>query len=174
MTSKSTDAVQKNPQKETVGHALSSVLSHLAKKCEKAIGPDRQLDGEIWAAIQGVELLIWERQLSSGECLSYRGALKYPKLSGVARYTSSFDAARTLIPDDHDYILEHVNGGLTIGARVGHNNPDRTSWGDTDELALCAAALRARASLSTDLPVCGVSALSESSLNPSPSSKGGA
>jgi hypothetical protein len=62
-------------------------------------------------------------------------------------YTSSLDAAVSLIPDGHDWILEHVNGGLTIGCRIGHNDPDRMSWGDTTPLAICAAALRARAVL---------------------------
>lgn len=59
------------------------------------------------------------------------------------RYTSSLDAAASLIPEGHDWILERVNDGITIGARVGHNDPDRTSWGETPALALCAAALRA-------------------------------
>lgn len=62
-------------------------------------------------------------------------------------FTTSFDAAVRLVPEHHDYILEHVNGGLTICARVGHNDPNRNSWGDTDAQALTAAALRAHAGL---------------------------
>jgi hypothetical protein len=70
--------------------------------------------------------------------------LAYPDMPGVASYSSSLDAAASLIPDGYDWILERVNDGLTIGARVGHNDPDRTSWGETPALALCAAALRSR------------------------------
>lgn len=59
-------------------------------------------------------------------------------------YTASLDAAVSLVPVGHDWILENVNGGQTICARVGHNDKDRNSWGDTPALALTAAALRAR------------------------------
>jgi hypothetical protein len=120
-------------------------LERVAKLCEQAPGPSRDLDGTIWATLQGVTLLIWERPASSGEVLSYRGTLAYPDMPGVAGYTSSLDAAVSLIPDGYDWILERVNDGLTIGARVGHNDPDRTSWGETPALALTAAALRSRA-----------------------------
>lgn len=74
-------------------------------------------------------------------------ALQRGRKSSIPKYTRSMDAAMSLIPKDHDYVLEHVNGGLTIGARVGHNIPEQTSWGDTAALAMCAAALRAQADL---------------------------
>lgn len=69
------------------------------------------------------------------------------KADGHYAYGLNFASARGLIPDGYDYVLEHVNGGLTIGARVGHNDPARTFFGATDELALLGAALEAQLEL---------------------------
>src|SRR5574337_136324 len=122
-----------------------NAIIEVAQRCEKASGPDRQLDVYIVFALYpdigayqphcaGEEPIFWDAPYRKQPC---------PK------FTASFDDAITLIPAAHDWILEHVNGGMTIGARVGHNDPDKTSWGDTAVLALCAAALRARASTLT-------------------------
>lgn len=103
-------------------------LEVLARSCETAEGPSADLDERIAVAI----------------------AIPHPKhgrpigMIYSPKYTASLDAAASLIPDGYDWILERVNDGLTIGARVGHNNLDRTSWGETPALALCAAALRSR------------------------------
>lgn len=64
------------------------------------------------------------------------------------RYFASWEAAVSLVnagvpkgTEGPDYILEHVNGGITIGARVGTSDADLTSWGETDAEALALAAL---------------------------------
>jgi hypothetical protein len=141
-------------------------LIELAERCEQAKGQSFTLDALITIAIDP------ERQTIVGQkpgrfpqdpiygpitefipMAEANGSDAAQYLRAPA-YTASVDAALTLVPvfqtEDGprpaDYILEHVNSGLTIGARVGHNDPDRTSWGATDALAICAAALRARAS----------------------------
>lgn len=67
-------------------------------------------------------------------------------------WTTSLSQALSLIPtyetDDGpqqmDFILEHVNGGLTISAIVGSKNDEDRQFGSTDALAICIAALYAR------------------------------
>lgn len=107
-------------------------LEGLAKRCEDASGPDEQLDQMIHDATH--------RQPSRF----------HTEFVEVPRYTGSMDMAMKLIPLDHDYILEHTNGGLTISARVGDKN--RMSWGSTMPLAICAACLRALDALTVKLP----------------------
>lgn len=114
---------------------------------KKATGPDRELDCLIFEARH--QLLTPARRGTyygepTGEYFDLDGN---PLPERAPHYTGSLDAAASLIPKDHDWIIEHVNGGLTIGARVGHNDPDRTSWGETAVLALCHAALSAEARL---------------------------
>jgi hypothetical protein len=111
-----------------------SDLLDLAKRCERAEGPSFDLDKAILAALG----FTWRG-------MNYWSSDKMWK--GPSNFTSSLDAAAYLIPDGFDWILERVNDGLTIGARVGHNDPDRTSWGDTPALALTAAALRSIAAV---------------------------
>lgn len=78
--------------------------------------PSRELDDRIWAWVN-----------NSGLCNGWQYDLK-----DAPAYTSSLDAAVTLLPvvgkpgdldERADYIIEHVNGGVTIGARVGTEDP---------------------------------------------------
>lgn len=117
-------------------------LEALAKRCSDPKESVRAIDADIHVALG---LAVY-----TGNDLHMPGKVAIKESDfwqDAPRYTSSLDVAVTLIPDGHDWILKHINGGLTIGARVGHNDPDRTSWGDTAAGALCAAALRARAAL---------------------------
>jgi len=64
------------------------------------------------------------------------------------RYTSSIDAALTLLPPDPtnentgkaDWRVENTNGGVTPNAQVGKY----VAHAETPELSLCLAALRMR------------------------------
>jgi hypothetical protein len=123
-------------------------LETLAKRVSDSTGPDRALDVVIWLVVTpGSTRRQWsyEHKATGQRCDVDETRDGSHRLITVPSYTASLDAAASLIPADHDWVLEHVNGGLTIGARVGHNDPDKTSWGDTAAAALCAAALRARA-----------------------------
>jgi hypothetical protein len=122
-------------------------LMKLSFICEKLDAPDREVDTTIWLAVTSgaTRRQTGYTHTASGKwCDIDETRDASGRLIIVPRYTSSLDAAASLIPSDFDWILERTNGGLTICARVGHNDPDRSSWGNTPALALCTAALRAR------------------------------
>lgn len=93
--------------------------------------PSREIDDRIWRWAN-------ERGLFGG--------WRYD-LVEAPEYTKSVDAALTLLPvmDEHgtpmDFILEHVNGGLTIGCRVGVADPDSAVFGCNDASAIARAAI---------------------------------
>lgn len=106
-----------------------SGLLELAPACEKAAGPIRELDEAIFALLPFADLP--------------------KKIAGIARYTASLDAAMTLVPEgwfigrlndsphlDRAHVMLH-SGIAPFADAEGH--------GSTRALALCAAALRARA-----------------------------
>jgi hypothetical protein len=133
---------------------MSDLLA-LAERVEAASGPDRDLDTEIlwhvdrrrftcgyWNAASGLPREL-EVMPSPKGGLGWIGA----QCSAPA-YTTSIDAAMTLVPEGYDWIIGHTNGGLTIHAEVG----DRQQWfANTPALALTAAALRARAASTPSL-----------------------
>lgn len=106
-----------------------------------ADGPDREIDDRIWRWVN-------ERKLNP-----HAPGWQYDLLEAPA-YSESLDAARSLIPitdketgERMDFILEHVNGGLTISSLVGHADPDRRAWGANDAIALTVGALQAHEDL---------------------------
>jgi hypothetical protein len=95
-----------------------ATLLALADRCEQAAGPDRELDAEIarFLVLTGAEDIARSRY-------------------GWSYFTASLDAAVTLVPEGCGWmVMKNV-------AKVGRW-PKRAS---TPALALCAAALRARA-----------------------------
>lgn len=62
-------------------------------------------------------------------------------------FVRSLDEAMTLVPDGFDWIIGRTNDGLTIHAEVGGRGGEFMRFGNTPALALCAAALRARAKI---------------------------
>lgn len=99
-------------------------MEELIARIEAASGPDRELDKAVQTAIDGFE---------HADHLSNK------------LFTGSVDAALMLVPDGFDWTLGHTNGGLTIHAEVGGRGDEYMRFGATPALALCAAALRARA-----------------------------
>ena len=94
-----------------------ATLITLAERCEQAARPDRELDFAIAAGV---------------------GWPDSPNLHQHARrYTESLDAAVTLVPDGLGWMI------MGNAAKVGR----LPSRGATPALALCAAALRARAAM---------------------------
>ncbi|MDB5620552.1 hypothetical protein [Tardiphaga sp.] len=131
--------------------AKHTKLLELVTCCEAVSHGDRELDADIWLAVTpgATRNKTGYTHAASGKwCDIDETRDATGRLIVVPHYTSSLEAAATLIPDDFDWVLERTNGGLTICARVGHNDPDRSSWGNTPELALTAAALCARAASS--------------------------
>lgn len=101
-------------------------------------GPDRELDDRIWRWVNEHHI--------------HGPGWRYD-LEEAPRYTESLDAAYSLLPADGeppqvvDFILEHTNGGMTIGARAGTSDPAETFWGESDAIALTGAAIRAHLEL---------------------------
>ena len=125
-------------------------LTALAERCEAATGPDRELEGEIYRAVEEPG---WDNPQPSEE-------VKASYCRGVAGvYTASIDAAMTLVPKGLEWTLDCLDAARDprfgkCQARImlmayaddpKELGPQAIANGDTPALALCAAALRARA-----------------------------
>ena len=128
----------------------------LIARLERATEGSRELDAEIAVAVRsldtegdkslpkwaGKNYPIWRaRPDGRVECVHTdgTGSLNWSPL----HYTTSIDAALSLVPEGHDWIVADVNGhvGGTPYACVGSKKPH---FAETPALALCIAALRAR------------------------------
>jgi len=130
-------------------------LSSLIERLEKAEGPDRELDADIAAAVLGGEIQ-WQTAMT-GDALPVR---KYPSkdhIRGfgrepVQRYTSSIDAALTLVPEGfkwktgysrhvpHNAVIQDYRANPILGAFTGECDSNRA-------IAICIASLRARSAM---------------------------
>lgn len=122
---------------------MASELLALAERVEKASGPDRELDADIAKAV-GVPATL----VIGHECLGNLRSVP----QNAPRYTASLDAALTLVPKRWrtESIGENpqIAGRWTVWLRHRLDDPRHgVAVGDaaTPALALCAAALRARA-----------------------------
>ena len=121
-------------------------LLELAARCEAATGPDREIDCRISLELSGIAY----GDSDVAEMLLYRdeptGYGRYrPADEHVPAYTASLDAAMTLVPEGHVW---SVDAGGFAGVEPYNGDPGpswSTKCGNTPALALCAAALRARA-----------------------------
>jgi hypothetical protein len=135
-----------------------TTLLALAERCEQAAGPDRALDAEILCAIHGFTIhkdsnpangyfAFWEGEPEKSRCVNS---------SSWDRLTGSLDAAVTLVPEG--YYWQAANGKrrhsepqacADLFVAHGPNRGDMSFTADaaTPALALCAAALRARAAM---------------------------
>lgn len=117
-------------------------LLALAERCEAGSGPDRRIDHAILLNALG-----WQRSDVEGWLVNPAGrtvlAIHQP------RFTASLDAALSLVPEGRYWSV--CNESQLAGkaeAEVGHHEKRGTAlvaWCATPALALCAAALRARA-----------------------------
>jgi hypothetical protein len=143
-------------------------LVALANRCERALGPDRELDARI------VEALGYRRTVErEGKVWRYYGSGPLGNIERLAkatlpRYTASLDAAMTLIEPDWAFSID--NGPchwICLGEEkpmgrcdIKYPKPDYDGEGDswitvraiaaTPALALCAASLKAIASQEDD------------------------
>lgn len=120
-----------------------SKLLELAERCEKAEGPNYPLEREIALAIG--------RAIPSGFQAQYDG-LRVPN------YTASIDAAMSLVPEEYGRALSLETkverdleddcciAELTYRGSKRHIDPATRSASATLALAICATALKARAS----------------------------
>jgi hypothetical protein len=107
-------------------------LLQLAERCEAATGANKMLDEAIFEA--------------AGIVPSRHHAFVYPHYA----FTASVDAALTLVPEGAHYGNGKDSGGKSwawVASRVNGvwQQKVATRWAATPALAICAAALRARA-----------------------------
>lgn len=123
----------------------------LAERCEAATGPDRELDAMIAVATDW-RWDDWEEGESTARGQAEKHGLDWlvgRAKDGMAsmwrhmpRYTASLDAAVTLVPDGWEYTAKQ-EGPRHIWAM--HKRRVEVANAATPALALCGAALRARA-----------------------------
>lgn len=132
-------------------------LEQLAGRCEKANGPDRKLDMGIFKAIGAPVPFQFANRLIALEYNDIERAY-FARVSDDMQvrysppaYTASLDAAMTLVPDDmRDEIeITTLYQVARVGINLNHAPDDCPYYGSNQcnsiPLALCAAALRARA-----------------------------
>ncbi len=129
-----------------------TTLLALAERCEQAAGADRALDVEILCAIHGFTIhkdsnpangyfAFWEGEPEKSRCVNS---------SSWDRVTGSLDAAVMLVPKGWIYELGRGESGTRRAlCRMWDERGISTGWAvaATTALALCAAALRARAAM---------------------------
>lgn len=145
-------------------------LIELATQCEAATGPDRELDCLIACRVNDIEPKWQGKLLIAGEAgvigsidpgnhqRNFSCNRKADGPGSILAYTASLDAAMTLVPEGHGWLagwgqvtVAEPMGGAKITRHdrfIGYSeNYDTIADGEgaTPALALCAAALRARA-----------------------------
>ena len=127
------DSEDRSTQKDTSSSAGASSLSDLIARLEKATGPDRELDADIALQFDWTEC-------PGDNWIGPQGEIAVPA------YTSSIDAAMTLVPKGMEKDFTDLYG--VARASVGINaNPGPfygTHEGGSLAIALCIAALKAR------------------------------
>lgn len=113
----------------------------LAERCEKATGPDRELDLAI------AKLPIRPHPVPAKATLG-QGGLAWSGAYGFkcAEYTASLDAAMTLVPEGWNWQVGVGNHNWAAVYKGAPPSMRVDPIAATPALALCAAALRARAS----------------------------
>lgn len=129
---------------------MSSILE-LAERCEKATGPDRELDCLIFEA-QHLLLMPNHRGMIDGEPTGEYYSPDGNQLPERApRYTASIDASLTLVPQGFASAVGTMafegSASKPWGCYWEPNGKPHTFEAATPALALCAAALRALAAL---------------------------
>lgn len=130
-------------------------MDKLVERLEKAVGPDRELEVEIWLTVtDGSYRKKWSyTHIATGRvCEMDETRDKFGHLILVPAYTDSIDAAMTLVPKGRAIRREYCPAG-SWPHRVWIYRDDimpiddgsrRPVLGKTEALALCIAALRAR------------------------------
>ncbi len=140
----------------------AALLMDLADRVEKAQGADRELDAAIFVALTPEAYGVERRPLdglidndTAGWLLRWDPPRRWSdSWRPILRYTASLDAALSLVPEGWRWSLDHTQnppyrdcGRATLYAPGDGWTPADVSeiYGATPALALCAAALRARA-----------------------------
>lgn len=137
-------------------------MKELIERLEKATGPDRELDG--WIAVNVgalvkrsvADVTEWFTVVNGRQCHacyeSQDGDAPSEVPARVPHYTTSIDAALTLVPEDHDWKAGYSKHVRHYAEARDLMHPHKGVFvGETDAsraVALCIAALKARQSVS--------------------------
>ena len=127
-----------------------TTLLALAERCKQAAGPDRVLDAEIMCALLG-HMIHKDSDPAKGHFAFWIGEPENSvcmNCSGWARITESLDEAVTLVPEGWEWEIYSDGGALlfVVPRHIDETQRNATCRSAaTPALALCAAALRARA-----------------------------
>lgn len=141
-------------------------IEGLVERLEKASGPDRRLDGEIWKAVTEKPGDVWTNAFSGG-VWHRRDTDDHLAFESPPRFTESIDAALALVPDGWwinakicknrgaDRAFCHVTleqDADTQDRDLEDDEPFEVSASNAPSLAiaLCIAAIRARAQADED------------------------
>lgn len=133
-------------------------LSHLIERLEKATGPDRELDVEIQETVVGLEMYESIAERGGGKCIRYYPGPPGPTYRALPRYTSSIDAAMTLVPTLDDMTRPFkVTLGVSESGKKFACHFDNWKWGTIQSrpcagyaIAIAICALKAQLSTRTN------------------------
>ena len=125
-----------------------ATLLALADCCEQAAGPDRELDAEIAVALFGGKVIWYTMSAYPARRVQNSDYIGGSQNAAIPVYTESLDAAVTLVPDGWTWGRFH-SGTVECMTLNGPDNSILVERGEgiSTALALCAAALRARAAM---------------------------
>jgi len=127
-------------------------LVELAGRCERASGPDRELDCQIYAVLQGWRYVKVMHRQKEGHFYAFRTSDGDKTVLLAPFYTKSLDAAIMLVQEGCFWSMPGLVQPLW-DARINHHDGliclPLSQPCATPALALCAAALRAQASSDT-------------------------
>ena len=151
------DSEDRSTQKDTSSSAVASSLSDLIARLEKATWPDRAIDGLIKALVNPPPSLAdepasifvrYDRNDDLGVFKTdHATQLSFKTL--VPPYTSSIDAAMTLVPEgmEKDFTDLYGVARVSVGINAEPGPFYGTHEGGSLAIALCIAALRARSQI---------------------------
>lgn len=122
-------------------------LLAIVERCEKASEGSRELDARIAFVLDNRSIHV----IVDGDVLGRNNQPPHDIciVGWAPSYTTSLDAAMTLVPPGHDWSLFSDNGAAMAGCMPA--SEDGCDWTDvpgaTPALAICAAALRAQAEM---------------------------
>jgi len=138
----------------------ADVLRELIARLEAAVGPDRELDAEMWLATTiGATRKKWSyiHTASGRECHIDETRTATGQLIVVPEFTSSIDAALTLVPEGWFWWVGHLDETdrrfvATISKHAIVGTPSHKGFAPTTALALCIAACKARPASTPSAP----------------------
>lgn len=129
-------------------------LLALADRVEKLTGPDRDLEAEIWlACTPGATRNKWSyvHKATGRECTVDETRDATDRLIIVPEYTTSIDAALTLLPEGLEFEFTNLYGVAAVSVGINTESPCYARREDGNiTLALLAAILRARQAADTE------------------------